>query len=885
MQLHFEVSCQTRWGEEVFVDIDGRLLKLHINEDLRWVGSFQVAISNDKLRYQYVIIEDDRRETEFGGYRELNDLLSYKSLLLRDQWRSNQALDNPLYSAPFFNAFFKRSSSVASQKAGKTTFRLREVRVSQDHQIGILGSCPELGNWSEKEVILLRDSHFPFWEYTVELKDSCEYKYVIHSTSEKRIVKWEEGENRKYETVDSGINKCQISDEYFRYPGLWKGAGVSLPVFSFRTKESAGVGEFKDISVLVDWAKKTGLKVIQVLPVNDTTAHHLWTDSYPYAAVSVHALHPIYANMEAIGPLNDKGRWKEIQTEAAKLNELKELDYVAVMKLKSTFFKYSYDENKASFLKSKELKSFLSENKSWIHDYAVFSCVRDRNKTPDFTKWKEHREMTEDQVKAFASPGSDDYDDVAVHYYIQYYLDKQLNEVSHYAREQGIILKGDIPIGIYRHSIDAWRKPHLFHLDKQAGAPPDMFSTTGQNWGFPTYNWEQMRKDGYAWWRDRLSKMSRYFDAIRIDHILGFFRIWQMNQEDVQGLLGTFYPALPMDKEEIRKWGIAFDEIRYCDPYLPASMITAWLGKWEELIKEHFFNVDKAGFSHFKTPFRSQRNISNRLAELVKEQKIEVDDEKHIRKLLFKMQSEVIFVRDDQPGYYHPRNELYLTESFNSLEESEKQQLRILHEHYFYHRHNSFWKENALKKLPVIISATDMLVCGEDLGMVPASVPGVMEKLQILRLFVDRNPNFPGGFKDPSIITYLSVKSTGNHDVETLRQWWEREKEKNSWIYRDILGMEGEVPDELTPEVAKHLIQTHFDSNAMFVINPLQDYLALSKDLRRDNLEEERINIPEDPHHAWRYRFHLNLEELLNATNMNEQINQLAFESGRVLDY
>ena len=746
MQLQFEVSCQTRWGQEVYVDIDGKQLKLHINNDFLWVGRFNIELSGREIRYKYVIIENDLRKAEFGGYRKLNNLFALKKVLIRDCWRSNHALDNPLYTAPFFKAFFKHFSKSKYQETGNTKFRLRAIRVSPDHQIGILGSCPQLGSWSEEAVILLDDTHFPFWEYTLELNDTCEYKYVIYSKSEKRIVHWEEGENRKYTATDLKVDKCLISDEYFRYPNLWKGAGVSLPVFSFRTKASAGVGEFNDIPVLVDWARKTGLKVIQVLPVNDTIAHHSWTDSYPYAAVSVHALHPIYANMKAIGPLKDKKRWKEIQTVARRLNELKELDYVAVMKLKSTFFKYSYDENKASFLISKDLKDFISKNSSWIHDYAVFSCLRDRYKTPDFTKWEEYRKMSDDQVAAFVSPESDDYDDIAVHYYIQFHLDKQLKEASQYAREQSVILKGDIPIGIYRHSIDAWRRPHLFHLDKQAGAPPDMFSTTGQNWGFPTYNWEQMKEDDYTWWRDRLSKMTAYFDAIRIDHILGFFRIWQMNKEDIQGLLGTFYPALPMDEGEIKEWGIAFSEARYCDPYLPGAIVNVWSGKWSNLIRKYFLDEDEDSYCHFKSPFTSQRKISNRVDELVKEEIIETGKGNELKKLLFKMQSEVIFIRDDKPGYYHPRNELYLTESFERLEESEKEQLRILHEHYFYHRHNSFWRENALKKLPVIISATDMLVCGEDLGMVPASVPGVMEKLQILRLYVDRNPDFPGGF-------------------------------------------------------------------------------------------------------------------------------------------
>ena len=153
-----------------------------------------------------------------------------------------------------------------------------------------------------------------------------------------------------------------------------------------------------------------------------------------------------------------------------------------------------------------------------------------------------------------------DYPHISIYYFIQFHLHLQLLEATNYARANGVVLKGDIPIGISRNSVEAWTEPHYFNLNGQAGAPPDDFSVNGQNWGFPTYNWEVMEQDDYSWWMKRFRKMSEYFDAYRIDHILGFFRIWEIPMHAVHGLLGQFVPSLPMSREEIESYGLPFRE-------------------------------------------------------------------------------------------------------------------------------------------------------------------------------------------------------------------------------------------------------------------------------------------------------------------------------------
>jgi 4-alpha-glucanotransferase len=161
---------------------------------------------------------------------------------------------------------------------------------------------------------------------------------------------------------------------------------------------------------------------------------------------------------------------------------------------------------------------------------------------------------------------------------LQYHLHLQLSEAHRYANDNGIILKGDIPIGINKNSAEAWVEPHLFNFSGQAGAPPDDFSVRGQNWGFPTYNWGLMEKDGYKWWKQRFSKMAEYFDAYRIDHILGFFRIWEVPSESVEGIMGHFNPSLPFSADELRGRGYNFNYDRDCLPYIKEYMLDEYFG-------------------------------------------------------------------------------------------------------------------------------------------------------------------------------------------------------------------------------------------------------------------------------------------------------------------
>ncbi|MBR4841744.1 MAG: 4-alpha-glucanotransferase [Bacteroidaceae bacterium] len=599
-----------------------------------------------------------------------------------------------------------------------------------------------------------------------------------------------------------------VSIPYVRHNNRprWKGAGTAIPVFSLRSENDFGIGEFTDLKLLVDWAAATGQSIIQTLPVNDTTMTRTWRDSYPYSANSSFALNPIYINLEMVGKLSDKAFLNRMEKTRRKLNSLPSIDYEAVLQAKSEYLDRLYDEFGEQCFKSSEYKKFFNANHSWLEPYSLYCYLRDNYGTADFSKWKEAA-YSRTLLSRYCTAGNERYRKIRKHYFIQFHLHQQLTEVKKYANRKGILLKGDVPIGVNRHSADVWINPSLFHTDCQAGAPPDAFATDGQKWGMPTYNWENMARDNYFWFVSRFKKMADYFDAYRIDHLLGFFRIWEIPLKYSSGLMGRFNPAITYTPQEM--WDNGF-------PFNPAI--------------------------HAKAPEGTP-------------------------------ETNVLFLEDThRPGTYHPRINAFDTAMFNQLPEEEQTAFRHLHDDFFYNRNNSFWSDTALAKLPALIEATDMLSCGEDLGMIPTCVPEIMDRLRILSLEVQRMPKTLGvNVSDPSTYPYMSVCTTSTHDMSVLRTWIEDEMEPNHVI----------PVRKATTAACTSVISAHLSSPAMLAIFPLQDWLSMNSSLRAKDPAKERINVPANPDNNWCYRMHLTLEKLVSARRFNEEIRQMLYLSGR----
>ena len=450
MKIRFAIDYRTQFGQDIYISGSipelgewdpNKAAKLSPDSGEKWTVSVETDPGSlQPLNYKYFVKDSHTGQVywEFGNERSIHLKSNFEEVSVRDFWRPHHDHENPLLSSPFHKAFFKRGKEAAPRENYKKEkaylrLRIRAPRIGKDYKMAVLGSTKALGEWDEKKAILMNGSRYPVWETDIPIEEKqtpFEYKFVIYSPKEKKVMTWEGGMNRYFPASDMAPGSLEIrTDESFANPvGNWKVAGVAIPVFSIRTKKGAGVGEMPDIKLLVDWAVKTRMKIIQILPVNDTVATHTWIDSYPYAAISVHALHPILGSMNEIGKLRNKKQQTEINKEAKALNELDSVDYDAVMKLKSRFYKLSYDENRDEVLKSKEFKSFMKRNENWIHSYAAFSYLRDRFKTPDFNQWEEYRSISDEDLKKLVSAKSKHYDDIAVHYYIQYFLDKQLTE-------------------------------------------------------------------------------------------------------------------------------------------------------------------------------------------------------------------------------------------------------------------------------------------------------------------------------------------------------------------------------------------------------------------------------------------------------------------------
>lgn len=644
--------------------------------------------------------------------------------------------------------------------------RVLTPRLADGRRVVCCGSTPELGEWSPLRAPKMQRNGIPLWTAEVELPEGTEYKFVILNGDEPL---WEEGPNR------TAANPGPLE---FRGLERWRAAGVAVPVFSLRSEADCGCGDFEDIKLLVDWAASTGQQLIQILPVNDTTLTRTRADSYPYSAISSFALHPLYLRPQLLGELPSEAARQEFEKERQRLNAAEAVDYPAVVGLKEAYARAIFKEKGSAETRSQEFADFLAANAEWLLPYCAFSVLRDANR---------HEPYSPGLVARLAMENTDG--NFLFYAWLQFKLHCQLLDACNYARSRGIALKGDIPIGVSPMSVDAWQHPELFNLNSSAGAPPDAFATDGQNWGFPTYNWERMALDDFRWWRHRLGVMAQYFDAYRIDHILGFFRIWEIPAGVSSGLLGHFSPALPLTPEEMaRDFGFRFEP---------------WM--------------------------------------------IQADGD---------APTDVLFVEDPRkPGHYHPRIMGYDAPMFGRLSPDAQQAFRRLHEDFFYHRHNDLWRDSALKKLPALVNATPMLACAEDLGMIPACVPEVLDSQRILALEVQRMPKeFGVALADPANYGWMNVATTSTHDMPPLRLWLRQQQTKD------------------TPAICRGYIEAHILSPAMLAVLPIQDWISISRELRRHSPTEEQINVPANPKHYWRYRLHIPLEALINSSKLRNKI-------------
>ena len=889
MTVSFNIEYRTSWGEEV--RIAGLLpesIPMHTTDGIYWTADVELEVPKEgmTINYSYQIEQNQiiiRKEWDSFPRRLFLSGNSKKKYQIKDCWK-NIPEQLYYYSSAFTEALLAHPDRAEIPPCHRKGLVIKAYapRINKDYCLAICGNQKALGNWDPDKAIPMSDANFPEWQIELDaskLKFPLEYKFILYHKEETKADCWENNPNRYLADPELKTNETLvISDRYayFDIP-VWKGAGIAIPVFSLKSENSFGVGDFGDLKRMIDWAVSTQQKVIQILPINDTTMTHAWTDSYPYNSISIYAFHPMYADIKQMGTLKDKSAAAKFNKKQKELNGLPAMDYEAVNQTKWEYFRLIFKQEGEKVLASGEFGEFFNANKEWLQPYAVFSYLRDAFQTPNFREWPRHSVYNAQDIEKMCRPESVDYPHIALYYYIQFHLHLQLVAATKYAREHGVVLKGDIPIGISRNSVEAWTEPYYFNLNGQAGAPPDDFSVNGQNWGFPTYNWDVMEKDGYRWWMKRFQKMSEYFDAYRIDHILGFFRIWEIPMHAVHGLLGQFIPSIPMSREEIESYGLPFRE-EYLIPYIHESFLGQVFGPHTDYVKQTFLlPAETPGVYHMKPEFTTQREVESFFAGKNDENSL------WIRDGLYTLISDVLFVPDTkEKDKYHPRIGIQRDFIFRSLNEQEQNAFNRLYDQYYYHRHNEFWRQQAMKKLPQLTQSTRMLVCGEDLGMIPDCVSSVMNDLRILSLEIQRMPKNPmHEFGYLNEYPYRSVCTISTHDMSTLRGWWEEDYLQTQRYYNTMLGHYGTAPTVATPELCEEVVRNHLKSNSILCILSLQDWLSIDGKWRNPNVQEERINVPSNPRNYWRYRMHLTLEQLMKAEELNDKIRELIKYTGR----
>lgn len=837
MKITFSINFRTSPGDAVFLLLDGKKIRMYPSGRCRddWEAVAEVSPETE-IGYCFQIECGPSSPVpglvmhEAGGERHLTTGTGDISIKCSWQGYDNSA---PLLSAPFTKIFFPHKCHPLTLGEGRGIFLTVTVpAVKTGDSILVSGENPCLGRWDTSEALKMEPCGAGRWAAEIPIRETDKrlvFKFIMKRGNGKIV--WEKGDNRVLDIPGTSCIFEFSSADFGQEPPRF--AGTAVPVFSLRVRDGYGIGDFSCIKAAADWLHATGQHILQILPVNDTTANRTWDDSYPYNVISVMALNPIYINPALIrnafkNTLRNAfagDKCTEIEALESGLHDSDRLgyvDYENVAALKDKYIRILFGMYASETFATPDFKEFWGKNCGWLLPYAAFCTLRDEYATPDFNKWGEYSEYLPNLAEKMFSLARF-HDRMQLHIFTQYHLHAQLSEAVSYAAGKGIAIMGDIPIGVNPHGVDTWCNPECFNMEFSAGAPPDYFSKDGQNWGFPTYDWDRMASDGYSWWKMRLKKMSEYFSMYRIDHILGFFRIWEIPRGVTSRMYGHFYPALPYSGEELRSAG--------------------------------FLSGPETGTD------------GNALDGL--------------------------FIEDSRAkGFYHPLFNGTDTLAFKTLDNKMQKAYMRLHDDFFYRRHNGFWKKGAMLKLSELVSATGMTACAEDLGMIPGCVPEVLDSLKIASLEIQRMPKNPAReFADPAGYPYLSVCSTGTHDVSTLRGWWREDPEKTQRYYENALCMPGNAPDECTPGICSAIIYAHLQSPSAFAVFPLQDWLATFRhpgpytpglyDSNGTPTDEERINDPANPHHHWKYRMPVTLESLIEDTDNNLSIRKMIEDSGR----
>ena len=885
MKLKFVIPYRTDWGQSLLVDIcyffaDGHrrkeTLALSTQDGETWWLETVVMPRRNRgviysFEYSYRVVDGNGKllRREWNVVKRHWKADASRSFLFMDQWR-DIPLNSILYSSAY-QVIMKRTvrsasmtSDVAVPLFRKTVvFRVSAPQLESGQCLAIVGGHPALGGWNPTRYLLMQPIGNHEWMLSVNVGGvplPFEYKYIVVDEKTNGLKSWEEGENRSSGDVTLSDGEVLVlQGEPLRLSeAALRAAGVVVPVFSLWSEHSCGVGDFGDLYRLVDWAVEAGLRVVQLLPVNDTTTSHTWSDSHPYNIISTHALHPYYLDLEQLGELGDKSKMLAYYRKRRELNALSSVDYPSVGRVKKAYAWDFFQETGKKALDSDGFRDFFAKNRSWLEAYASFCVLRDEFSTADTSQWGDYADCTQDTLNRILSDESRQ-ERLSFIFFIQYHLHLQLQRASEHAHENSIALKGDLPVGVFRESAETWAHGDLFNMDEQMGTPPDKEMPYGQNWGFPTFKWEA-------------------FDTIRVDHILGYFRSWTIPKHAITALLGHFSPSLPLSVEEIGQFGLTFRREMMTRPFINDNILNRLFGIHADYVRDNFLVKQPYGLYSMKEAFSTQTDVKRHF---------ENRNDEHsewIREGLMRLTENVLFVEDErQGGMYHPRVEAYKTPVYDMLSSEEKDAYMRLYNNYFYERHDSFWASRASRILHEVFAESKLLVCGEDLGMLPKSVRPVLDSCRILTLEVQSMPKtFGFEFEHLDAYPYRSVATFSTHDMPPLRLWWEENAGRTQHYFTTMLQKEGRAPRELPVRIAEEIIARHLYCPSMLCVFSIQDWLSMDGSLRSPDVYSERINSPFDSYNQWKYRMNVSIEALSAAKSFNKRMRTMIERSKRL---
>jgi 4-alpha-glucanotransferase len=305
-------------------------------------------------------------------------------------------------------------------------------------------------------------------------------------------------------------------------------AGIMIPLFSFPSKASWGIGEIPDLAPLSRWLDAAGLDFVQLLPVNEMQEGQ----SSPYSALSAMAIDPIFLALREVEDFAQSGGERALASaDRVALDRVRSstsVDHETIRAVKSkalrtafaAFHTHHYSAGSARSARARDFDGFRERESWWLADYALFRALHEENRSRYWTEWEPG---VRDRETAALQRARERLAQQMLYFeYLQWVADEQWQRARRECRRVGIF--GDFPFMVSGHSADVWTRQDEFRLDVSVGVPPDAFSETGQDWGLPAYRWDVIEKRGDEWLRDRTHRCAELYDGYRIDHLVGFFR-------------------------------------------------------------------------------------------------------------------------------------------------------------------------------------------------------------------------------------------------------------------------------------------------------------------------------------------------------------------------